>query len=99
MLAIDRSLKAIAQLTEATADLIAAGRLTPRQVPAEALELAPGEQPDDVAFAVRVGAFDGRHPGAGVQALERLGRALVPEGRLFIDGGNPIREVPIPLPR
>ncbi len=62
MLAIDRSDKAIAQLTIAAAELIAAGHLTPRQVAAEALELAPGEQRYDIAFAVRVGAFDGRHP-------------------------------------
>lgn len=96
VLAVDRSEKAIAQLTDAAAELIAAGRLTPRQVAAEDLELAPGEQRYDIAFAVRVGAFDGRHPGAGAQALERLGGALVPGGRLFIDGGNPLREVPVP---
>lgn len=99
VLAIDRSEKAIAQLTDAAAELIAAGRLTPRQVAAEELELAPGEPPYDIAFAVRVGAFDGRQPGAGAQALERLGRALVLGGRLFIDGGDPLREVPVPSAR
>lgn len=96
VLAVDRSEKAIAQLTDAAAGLIAAGRLTPRHVAAEALELAPGEPRYDIAFAVRVGAFDGRHPSAGARALERLGRALVPGGRLFIDSGNPLREVPAP---
>jgi hypothetical protein len=74
-------------------------------VAAEELELAPGEKRYDMAFAVRVGAFDGRHPRAGSLALERLGRALVPGGRLFIDnldnsddfaGGNPLREVTVP---
>lgn len=77
VLAIDRSAKAIAQLTAAAAELIAAGRLTLRRVAAEALELEPGEERYDIAFAVRVGALDGRDPGAGAQALERLGRALV----------------------
>jgi ubiquinone/menaquinone biosynthesis C-methylase UbiE len=99
VLAVDRSAKAIAQLTEASADLIAARRLTPRHVAAETLELEPGEARYDIAFAVRVGAFDGRHPEAGAQALERLGRALVTGGRLFIDGGDPLREVPVPAER
>jgi SAM-dependent methyltransferase len=99
VLAVDRSAKAIAQLTEAAAELITAGRLTPRQVAAEELELEPGEKRYDIAFAVRVGALDGRHPRTGAPALERLGRALVPGGRLFIDGGNPLRELPVPTVR
>jgi ubiquinone/menaquinone biosynthesis C-methylase UbiE len=93
VLAVDRSAKAIAQLTASAGDLIATGRLTARQVAAEELELRPGEQPYDIAFAVRVGAFDGRHPEAGGRALARLRRALVPGGRLFIDGH---REVVLP---
>jgi precorrin-6B methylase 2 len=39
VLAVDRSAKAIAQLTESAADLIGAGRLTARQVAAEELEI------------------------------------------------------------
>lgn len=96
VLAVDRSAKAIAQLTLSASELIAAGRLSARQVAAEALELDPDEERYDIAFAVRVGAFDGRHPGAGSQALERLGHALVPGGRLFVDGGEPLREIPVP---
>jgi hypothetical protein len=46
-----------------------------------------------LAFAVRVGALDGRHPEAGRRALERLGQALVKGGKLFINGGDPIREI------
>ncbi len=99
VLAVDRSAKAIAQLTESAAELIAAKRLTARQVSAEALALEPGEERYDIAFAVRVGAFDGRHPDAGSQALERLGHVLVPGGRLFIDGGDPLREITVPTPR
>ncbi len=95
VLAIDRSAKAIRQLSDGAADLIAAGRLTPRLVAAEKLELEFGEEPYDIAFAVRVGAFDGRHPDAGAKALERLSAALRPGGRLFIDGGDPLREITV----
>lgn len=93
VLAVDRSAKAIAQLTRAADDLIEAGRLTPRQAMAEELELEPGEARYDIAFAVRVGVLDGRHPQAGAKALERIAQALVPGGRLFIDGGDPLREL------
>jgi precorrin-6B methylase 2 len=96
VLAVDRSAKAIALLTESAADLIAAERLTARRLAAEELELDPGEERYHIAFAVRVGAFDGRHPRAGELALERLGHALVPGGRLFIDGGDPLHEVTVP---
>jgi hypothetical protein len=41
---------------------------------------------------VRVGALDGRHPELEVRALARVARALVPSGRLYVDGGNPLRE-------
>ena len=96
VLAVDRSAKAIAQLTASAGELISAGRLTARQVAAEELELEPDERRYDIAFAVRVGAFDGRHPDAGSLALRRLSLALVPGGRLFIDGGTPLREVVVP---
>ena len=99
VLAVDRSAKAIAQLRVRAADLVAAGRLTPCHAEAEELELEPGEDRYDIAFAVRVGAFDGRHPEAGVQAMERLGRALVAGGRLFVDGGDPLREITLPTVR
>ncbi len=99
VLAVDRSETAIDQLRSAAADLIAAGLLTARCSSAETLALTPGEQRYDIAFAVRVGAFDGRHPAAGAPALERLSRALVPGGRLFIDGGDPLLEVALPANR
>ncbi len=47
----------------------------------------------DIAFAMRVGALDGRHPEIGQRALERLRAALKPAGRLFIDTGHPVREI------
>ena len=76
-------------------DEIASGHLNVRQVSAEELELEPGEQYYDIAFAVRVGALDGRHPEDGELALPRIAKALTPNGRLFIDGGDPLQKIPI----
>ena len=67
-----------------------------RQVAAEDFGLQAGEEPYDIVFAVRVGALDGRHPKAGEQALRRIAAATTADARLFIDGGNPLRELPIP---
>ena len=96
VLAIDRSAAAVAQATAAGADLIAAGRLSVRRAAAEELALEPAEEPYDLVFAVRVGALDGRHPKAGEEALRRIALATTPEARLFIDGGDPLRELAIP---
>ena len=93
VLAIDRSAKAIAQAEAAAAVEIESGRLSFRRVAAEDLRLFPGEARYDIAFAVRVGALDGRHPEAGEHVLARLRDALKPGGRLFIDGGDPLREI------
>lgn len=93
VLAIDRSPRAIAQARSACAVEIAAGLLSLREVAVEDFTLAPGEAPYDLALAVRVGALDGRHPEAGRRALPRIAAALAPGGRLFIDGGAPLREV------
>jgi cyclopropane fatty-acyl-phospholipid synthase-like methyltransferase len=93
VLVIDRSATGVAQVERLAAAEIAAGRLSVRCVAAEDFELEPGEPPYDLAFAVRVGALDGRHPRAGEQARRRIRAALVPGGQLFIDGGDPLREV------
>jgi len=95
ILAIDRSARAIAQARASSQAEIAAGRMSLRQVAAEELELEPGEAPYDLAFAVRVGALDGRHPEAGAKARRRIAAALTKQGRLFIDGGDPLREAPL----
>ena len=93
VLAIDRSARAIAQAEARSATEIAAGKLSFREIAVEDLQLLPGEQRYDLAFGVRVGALDGRHPEAGLLALARLRAALKPGGRLFIDGGDPLREI------
>jgi protein-L-isoaspartate O-methyltransferase len=93
VLAIDRSAKAIAQATAGSVAELASGHLEFRCIAVEDFVLAKGERPYDLAFAVRVGALDGRYPAAGRTALGRLLQALVKDGRLFIDGGNPLKEV------
>jgi SAM-dependent methyltransferase len=93
VLGIDRSAKAIAQAIAGSRAEMASGRLRFRHVAAEDFELQKGERPYDIAFAVRVGALDGRHPRSGRVARERIRRALVKGGRLYIDGGNPLREL------
>ena len=93
ILVIDRSATGITHIRRNAADEIAAGRLSVRQVAAEDFELLTGEEPFDLAFAVRVGALDGRHPRAGVLAIRRIAEALTPAGRLFVDGGDPLREI------
>lgn len=93
VLAIDRSAKAIAQATACSTAELASGLLEFRCVAIEDFVLSKGERPYDLAFAVRVGALDGRHPKAGRIAFDRLRQALAKDGRLFIDDGNPVKEV------
>jgi SAM-dependent methyltransferase len=95
VLAIDRSAKAIAQAAAGSASEIASGRLVFRCVAIEDLVLAQGEPRYDLAFAVRVGVLDGRHPERQHLAFGRLRDALVDGGRVFIDGGAPLRELPV----
>jgi SAM-dependent methyltransferase len=91
IVAIDRSEKAIRLAMAGAASEIAAGRLQFKMVAIEDFEREAGEGPFDLAFAMRVGALDGRHPDAGRRAMARLKAALKPEGLLFIDGSPPIR--------
>jgi cyclopropane fatty-acyl-phospholipid synthase-like methyltransferase len=95
ILAIDRSAKAVVQARAASRTEIESGRMSVRQVDAETFELGPGELPFDIVFAVRVGALDGRHPEAGRRAMARIRAALAPGGRVFVDGGNPLRELDV----
>lgn len=95
VLGIDRSAAAIAQALAGSRAGIDAGALGFRHVRVEDFLLDEDEAPFDLAFAVRVGALDGRHPEAGQLAVARLRTALAPAGRLFVDGGDPLREVPL----
>ncbi|HEY8401153.1 MAG TPA: class I SAM-dependent methyltransferase, partial [Cytophagaceae bacterium] len=93
VLAIDRSQKAIEQAIKNSHAEISSGKLHFIQSKIEEFELGPDEAPFDIAFAVRVGALDGRHPELEMQSLIRIKRALKRHGKLFIDGGNPLKEV------
>jgi ubiquinone/menaquinone biosynthesis C-methylase UbiE len=93
VLAIDRSAKAIQQAKKSSQEAIAAGSLAFRKVPIENFELEAREKLFDMAFAIRVGALDGRHPETGNKALRQIARALSKKGKLFIDGGDPLKEV------
>jgi len=91
--AIDRSAKAIQQAIAGASEEIAGGKLSFRQAAIESFELEPGEKLFDLAVAVRVGALDGRHPEIEKQALLQIAKAMTKRGRLFIDGGDPLREI------
>ena len=95
ILAIDRSAKAIQQAVAGSTNEMETGNLSFRQVAVEKFELKADELPFDLAVAVRVGALDGRHPKLEKESLERIAKALTKTGRLFIDGGNPLKEIPL----
>ena len=91
--AIDRSARAITQAVALSQEAIEAGRLSFEQVAVEDFRLAEGEAPFDLAFAVRVGALDGRHPELGRRALPRIAVALTPGGLLLVGDGRPMMPV------
>lgn len=91
IVAIDRSAKAINLAVGGSTSELETGRLEFRTVAIEDFELELGEDQFDLAFAMRVGALDGRHVEAGRRAMSRLKSALKPEGLLFIDGSAPIK--------
>jgi SAM-dependent methyltransferase len=95
VLAIDRSEKAIAAAIAGSQAEMASGRLSFARVAVEDFELAPGEPKFDLAFAVRVGALDGRHPGTGRRALLRVASALTSTGCLLVEQGHCMVEVPL----
>ena len=93
ILAIDRSAKAIQQAIAGSKTEIETGRLAFRQVAIEKFELETNEKHFDIAIAIRVGALDGRHPEIEKQSLIKIANALTKKGKLFIDGGDPLKEI------
>jgi SAM-dependent methyltransferase len=93
VLAIDRSARAIAQARAACAAEIAAGALSLRCASVEGLLLSSDEPRFDLAFAIRVGVLDGRHPDAAGVALGRIAAALRPGGALYVGDGGAMRAV------
>jgi cyclopropane fatty-acyl-phospholipid synthase-like methyltransferase len=95
VLGLDRSATAIAQARDGSPDERASGRLQFRIGAIEDFTLGESEAPFDLIVAIRVGALDGRHPVAGARAIPRLRAALRPGGTVLIDGGNPLRTLPL----
>lgn len=95
ILGIDRSAKAIQQAIAGSGKEISSGNLSFRHTAIEKFVPGPSEVLFDLAVAVRVGALDGRHPEIEKQALIQIARALTETGKLFIDGGNPLKEIPL----
>ena len=95
VLGIDRSKKAIQQAVSGSQREIKAGLVSYRLTAIEHFELDAGELPFDLAVAIRVGALDGRHPAIEEKALNQIAKALTKKGRLYIDGGDPLKEISI----
>ncbi len=93
VLGLDRSANAIAQAARSSAEAFGAGSVAFRITAIEGFVLAPDEAPLDLAFALRVGALDGRHKAVGALALPRIKATLVSGGRLFVDIGDPLAEL------
>jgi cyclopropane fatty-acyl-phospholipid synthase-like methyltransferase len=93
VLGIDRSATAIRQAISSSQAEIQMKTLLFRQVSIEVFELEAGERPFDMAIAIRVGALDGRHPEIEKQSLINIAKALTKNGKLFVDGGNPVKEI------
>jgi len=95
VLVLDRSESGIARTQRTCSHEIRAGILTTFRAPVEDFTLPPGVRLFDIAFACRVGALDGRHPRLFEPALACIANALTPQGRLYVDTGSPLRELPL----
>lgn len=92
VLATDRSEKAIQQSIQNSGAEISAGKLQFQKIAIEEFTLEDHKK-FDFAFAIRVGALDGRHPEIEKQALDKIKKSLKSNGKLFIDGGSPLKEI------
>ncbi|MGQ7295482.1 SAM-dependent methyltransferase [Quadrisphaera sp. KR29] len=91
VLGVDRSPTAVAAARAAAVAWGLQQVLDVRCAAVEDFALLPDEPPYDLAFAVRVGALDGRHPELQQRALSAVRAALVPQGRVFVsvEGQDP----------
>ena len=92
VLAIDRSEKAIEKAMQQSAAEMATGNLEYKKCAVEDLEM-DHTMLFDIAFAIRVGALDGRHPELERKSIARIKKCLKKNGKLFIDGGKPLRQI------
>ena len=94
VLGLDRSAKAIEQSVTGSRAEISSGKLHFLKTAIEEFEF-DGNNLFDFAFAIRVGALDGRHPEIEEKALSNIAKALKKNGKLYIDGGNPLQVIDI----
>lgn len=94
VLALDRSAKAIEQAVSSSRAEILSGKLHFQKTAIEDFEFV-GDNLFDFAFAIRVGALDGRHPEIEEKAFSNIAKALKTNGKLFTDGGSPLQEINI----
>ncbi|MBM7832487.1 SAM-dependent methyltransferase [Agromyces cerinus] len=95
VLVLDRSETGI-RLTRANCrEEIDSGLLSTMCAAVEDFELEPGTPPFDLAFACRVGALDGRHARLYAPAVANIRQALIPNGKLYVDTGSPLTEIPL----
>lgn len=92
VLGLDRSANAIKQCVSGSRAEISNGKLHFQKAAIEEFEFDRNRL-FDFAFAIRVGALDGRHPEIQEKALSNIAKALKVNGKLFIDGGNPLQEI------
>lgn len=97
ILAIDRSAKAIQQAVSGSQKEIESGRMAVCQASIEHFNLHPDDERFDIAVAIRVGALDGRHPNIEKQSLRNIANVLKTDGKLYIDGGNPLKVISLDL--
>ena len=93
ILRIDRSKVAITKALESSQHANVTSKMDFIHSFIENFELPGSSELFDIAFAVRVGALDGRHPEIEAAALKSIKALLKPGGKLFVDGGNPLKEV------
>lgn len=93
VLGIDRSVKAIEQAKINSRKEMNNGTVSFIQSAIEHFELPEHEEPFDIAFAVRVGALDGRHPKIEKEALTKIAKVLKKNGKLYIDVGSSLKEI------
>lgn len=93
VVAIDRSSKAINKAISISGKELEKGNLRYITAKIEDLDTGSLTMKFDLALAIRVGAFDGRHPELEMKALEKVATLLKPKGKFFIDGGKPVREL------
>ena len=94
LLGIDRSKAAVDAAMELSAAEIETGCIEYIQSAIETFTVpATLQRRFDIALAVRVGALDGRHPKLEKAALSAIRQLLKKNGKLLIDGGDPLREI------